>query len=357
MWLRPYRAGILTAALLVAAEVAIRIASFGLDGALHPWRYQNEKFLDTELGEPLADTYVLRPNLDTYFAGGHFHTNEHGFRGPSVAVDKPAGVVRIAVLGSSYSMGQGLDDDETYPARLQQLLDAHLTGHYEVLNFAVSNHRMHEMTSAYRQIADRFRPDIILVEFYDGFLYAPAAPMTPEKHERSLGAVANRYSFLYTAARRLVGDHAFGTWSRAARQMFAANIAAGRSPEQAPSSPGCIELAHFVSERRSEGVDVAIVRLARLDELAGESRDVFAGSRRCCERAGCSTIDTLSTVRGGASPSDRIFYGNDHPDAHVAQLYAQAVFAQLAPLLIERGLEPREARAHVEHAPISIGAR
>jgi len=33
------------------------------------------------------------------------------------------------------------------------------------------------------------------------------------------------------------------------------------------------------------------------------------------------------------------------------------VFAQLAPLLIERGLEPREARAHVEHAPISIGAR
>ena len=356
MWLRTCRAGILTLALLVAAELVVRIASFSLDGALHPWRYQNEKFLDTELGEAAGDTYVLRPNLDTYFAGGRFRTNEHGFRGGSVAVDKPPGVVRIAVLGSSYSLGQGLDDDETYPARLQALLDARLSGHYEVLNFAVSNHRIHDMASAYRQIADRFRPDLVLVEFYDGFLWAPMAPSTPEHREPGLAAMLSRYSFLYTAARRLVADHAIGQWSRAGRSLLAAPTS--RPAEQAPSSPGCAELARFVAERRSEGVDVAIVRLARLDELAGEPRDVFAGSRRCCsERAGCSTIDTLAVVRGGASPSDHIFYGNDHPDARVARLYAEAVFAQLEPMLIERGLEPREARAHVEHAPISIGAR
>lgn len=61
-------------------------------------------------------------------------TDSRGFRGPEVA-DAPApGVTRIVCLGDSITFGHGVDDDETYPAVLQELLRAH--GSYEVINAA-----------------------------------------------------------------------------------------------------------------------------------------------------------------------------------------------------------------------------
>ena len=359
-WLASCRAGFLTVGLVILAELATRVVSFGPDAVVHPWRYQNERFFDTALGQPTTDPvlgYVLRPDLDTYFAGGRFRTNEHGFRGPSVTVDKPAGVVRIAVLGSSFSMGQGLDDDQTYPHELQRLVDERLVGRYQVLNLALSNHRPTEMFRAYELVADRFRPDVVLVEFFDEFLSVPAAPpMDPDRRAGwSAGSLADRYSFLYLAIRRFTSDEALGTWSRAAPRAPAFHVP---PPADPTAAPGCVALQRFTADRRAEAVHVAIVRLARLSDLDGAPQDRFAGSRRCCvERAGCQTIDTMSWVRPRATSADRIFYGNDHPDAKVARLYAEAVFEQLVPVLVERGLEPGDAHARVEHTAISIGER
>ncbi len=50
-----------------------------------------------------------------------FSTNNLGFRGPDVAVPKPAGRVRIACVGGSTTV-EGYDDRMTYPAMLQDLL-------------------------------------------------------------------------------------------------------------------------------------------------------------------------------------------------------------------------------------------
>jgi PIN domain nuclease of toxin-antitoxin system len=65
------------------------------------------------------------------------------FRGRRDFTAKPErGVLRIAVLGDSFTFGIGANDDETYPAVLQQLLQERLarTGSYqgvEVLNAGV----------------------------------------------------------------------------------------------------------------------------------------------------------------------------------------------------------------------------
>src|SRR5688572_1482967 len=47
-----------------------------------------------------------------------------GFRGPTPGVPKPAGTLRVLCLGGSTTYGDGLEDGDTYPVRLQELLAA-----------------------------------------------------------------------------------------------------------------------------------------------------------------------------------------------------------------------------------------
>jgi hypothetical protein len=56
--------------------------------------------------------YALRPGFDAYVTmaqeRSRLTVNEHGFRGPSTTLDKPAGTIRIVGIGDSVMMGFGL---------------------------------------------------------------------------------------------------------------------------------------------------------------------------------------------------------------------------------------------------------
>src|SRR5687767_9932762 len=49
--------------------------------------------------------------------------NKLGLRGKETTVEKPAGVVRILVLGDSFTMGKGVQDDETFAVLLEKALN------------------------------------------------------------------------------------------------------------------------------------------------------------------------------------------------------------------------------------------
>lgn len=64
--------------------------------------------------------------------------NNQGFRGPDFEIEKAPETVRILTLGSSSTFGYRNNDEQTYPAQLQEVLDQ--TGgdtKYEVINFAI----------------------------------------------------------------------------------------------------------------------------------------------------------------------------------------------------------------------------
>jgi hypothetical protein len=328
--------------LSLAAEAAARVANFGLEGVLHAGRYQFEKFFDSELmgttDDPLLP-YGLRADVDTYYNGGTFRTNAHGFRGRDVSEQKPAGVVRVVVLGSSYSLGQGVDQEDTYPAQLERLLNESLPGRYEVLNLAVPNHRLPEMLRVYETTARRFDPDLILVEFYDDYLrgYRDLLPQPfPLPAERTVRHVARQHSFAYTAARRFASSHGLGAWSsriserhrRTSPGRPARYRAAGVARET-----GCDAIARLVATERDRGGDVVLVRLARLNELDGRGHLAPATERCCRSVTDCRVIETVDRVRAGASSSDAVFYGNNHPNARMTRLYAEAIYEQLTAIL------------------------
>ncbi len=63
-----------------------------------------------------------------------FRYNSLGFRGPEPPPRVP-GVHRVAVVGDSFTEGQGAREQATYPSQLQRLLNAREPGKWQVMNF------------------------------------------------------------------------------------------------------------------------------------------------------------------------------------------------------------------------------
>jgi lysophospholipase L1-like esterase len=106
--------------------------------------------------------YVTRP-------GYRSSVNRHdarGFRGEDVAVPKPPGVFRIALVGASTTYDSDvLDYRKSYPYRLQQLLAARQRGPIEVVNAGVHAYSSweHLMNLQFRVLDTQ--PDLVV--FYE----------------------------------------------------------------------------------------------------------------------------------------------------------------------------------------------
>ena len=112
--------------------------------------------------------YELIPNSDIpdyrdHRARYRLKTNSAGFADREYAVEKPAGVRRIAMMGDSLTRGQGAPFGETFEALLERELDARVkrTGAagVEILNFAVGSYNITQQMEIARVRAAAYRPD------------------------------------------------------------------------------------------------------------------------------------------------------------------------------------------------------
>jgi hypothetical protein len=128
------------------------------------------RFHAANLSRQLAGDFLLfelKPNLNRTLFGHPFTTNSHGLRDREYAVEKPPGVFRIAVLGSSMDMGWGIGTESTYVNLLQDWLNAHaarrgLARRFEVINFAVAAYSPMQRLEAFRRKTVAFDPDMVL---------------------------------------------------------------------------------------------------------------------------------------------------------------------------------------------------
>lgn len=94
-----------------------------------------------------------------------FSTNSQGFRGTKeYAVQKPAGVFRIVVLGDSVALGHGVEDDQTFAALLEAQLSA--IRPTEVLNMGVSGFGTAEELIQLRHIGLKYDPDLVILSYF-----------------------------------------------------------------------------------------------------------------------------------------------------------------------------------------------
>ncbi len=111
----------------------------------------------------------LRPNQSLQVKGVHLkpaRINNFGFRGPDFQMPKPSGVYRIICLGDSVTFGWSLEDSETYPAQLQNLLrQKHPGCKMEVINLGTSGYSSFQGRQLFFRFAKNLRPDLVIVGF------------------------------------------------------------------------------------------------------------------------------------------------------------------------------------------------
>ena len=91
----------------------------------------------------------------------HVRINRDGYRGPNRPYAKPAGVRRCAVLGDSWTVALGVDEQDTMAARIERRLGRN----WEVLNYGISSYSTAQSLQTWRHVARRYQPDLVLLLF------------------------------------------------------------------------------------------------------------------------------------------------------------------------------------------------
>jgi hypothetical protein len=132
------------------------------------------------LAKPAFYTYdqyrgwALRPGAqgwDVKEGEAYVRINREGFRGPETTIAKPAGTVRIAVLGDSFTEAQQVPEDSTFSAVIARSVAAcpALRGRkVEVLNFGVNGYGTTQELMTLRHQVWQFSPDIVVLAVFTG---------------------------------------------------------------------------------------------------------------------------------------------------------------------------------------------
>jgi hypothetical protein len=123
-------------------------------------------------GAEMATRWLLRDVTTTGDNGGYFSRRWHrenraplnaaGFRGRPFAADKPAGVFRVAVVGDSFTYGNGIRAED----RFTEVMQARLPEHIEVLNFGRAGDNTPQHAEQVKALVPSIAPDFILLQWY-----------------------------------------------------------------------------------------------------------------------------------------------------------------------------------------------
>ncbi len=102
----------------------------------------------------------MHPHKET---GGAFRvtTDPNGLRAPIHPEEKPAGVTRVMTLGCSTTFGWGVDDADSYPARLEALF-AEAGKNVEVINGAQPGYTSFQGLWLWDRALSRYAPDVVV---------------------------------------------------------------------------------------------------------------------------------------------------------------------------------------------------
>jgi hypothetical protein len=106
--------------------------------------------------------WVPAPNLRKLkLNGARINTNSVGMRGAREYPLERSGAPRIVAVGDSFTFGQCVNDDESFPGRLEQLLPGS-----EVLNLGVMGYGHDQALQRLRVQGLAYRPDVVLLGFH-----------------------------------------------------------------------------------------------------------------------------------------------------------------------------------------------
>jgi len=278
--------------------------------------------------------YDLQPNASIVYKGQTFTTNRWGMRGPDVSLQKPEGVTRIAIVGPSFVMGDGVADEDVFDRQLEALLNAAGERRYEVLNFGVGGYSIVQQVAMLENRVLDFQPDVVILTYH----LRPALRVIPHLEE----VVRSRTPVPYPELERMLreaevlvdGD---GTRLRVPFRPLR-SVARSLGVEAAPPrferevqlrllTDRIVDwsLAHAAERIRASGAAPVLIALDIVSMRTDSEPPslAFAASRGF-------QVHNLLDVYSGLDPKDlEIAEWDDHPNAEGHRLIAQRLYREL----------------------------
>lgn len=120
--------------------------------------YSSKYVFDKNLG------WVLGSNLDGFFDNdsAYYNTDNNGIRTTKeISIHSDTSIIRIAVIGDSYTEGAEVANHQNWPFYLEEKLGSK----YEVLNFGVGGYGHDQCLIRLKEDVLKFNPDIVLLGF------------------------------------------------------------------------------------------------------------------------------------------------------------------------------------------------
>jgi lysophospholipase L1-like esterase len=298
--------------------------------------------------------YVLRPNQKSWIDDGLITVNSQGFRGPEAPSRKPEGSFRIVVIGDSLTLGWGVADNETFSARLEQLLRDHFPGQdLDVLNLGVGGYNTRQEVTFLTRKLRILRPDVVLLGFYandvpDALEDEGGSGTRIVPRNRRPGEVMyinptpsgwwhtqlRKSRAIFVVGRAVNRLRGAGDWGRAEFNLEL-DLLAGKTSPQLERAWGRVsmELQRLRSLAIANGFRVAVVVLPCREQVTGENpnRSYQSRVRAIGAPLGFHVIDPLPMMTASQARKVDLFipYDRNHPSAEGHALIAQAIVRDL----------------------------
>jgi lysophospholipase L1-like esterase len=126
-----------------------------------------------------SDSYGLTLTNHAWFRR-HVRPNSRGFRDAEFAPQKPAGVVRVACVGDSFTLGYGVAEaHDAYPQRLHAALATAFPGRFQVWNMGLVGHDTPQEADLAGQLRSAYDVDHVIL----GYCLNDVGDLIPEDRQ------------------------------------------------------------------------------------------------------------------------------------------------------------------------------
>lgn len=321
-------------------ELGLRL--FGPSYAAPPLRFRFANRLDAALGseEGLFEAsetlfWDLAPGARVPHGGDRI--NPQRMRGPERALAASPGVFRIALLGDSCTYGMGVELEQTYAVRLEELLRAEAgTDGVEVLNGGVPGYSLVQGAAKFEQQLAPYAPQLVIAYLGAWNDFGPAMGASDRAQRAGARTRLQRWNELLLRSRVIEALQArYGSalryrhWRATLDEWLVQEPSGGyRVPPEdfaqtlqelldACSAAGARALLILPELNADYGEDHprAFERLERYRNLLREG----------AQRNGAATLDQREVYRLAGHPPERLFLDVVHPSALGQDLLADAL--------------------------------
>lgn len=131
-----------------------------------------QRFESTGILNPRGDIleHDLLPSRSVIWNGMRFSTNRWGMRDQEYSLEKPPRTLRIALLGPSVTMGNGVGDGEPFESIVEARLNRELPlagfERFEILNFSIDAYCLAQQAILLNERVLEFAPDVVIATNY-----------------------------------------------------------------------------------------------------------------------------------------------------------------------------------------------